>query len=354
MTATLQTYLDPRRNALNAVRLVLALTVVVWHSFPLTGHEVSFGPVRQLLGSGPVDGFFAISGYLITRSWFGRRRWVPFLRARLLRIMPAFWVALVVTAAFFAPLSLMLEGRTPTSESMRAGGHYVLVNAALWINDYGIDGTLRDVPYPDVWNGSMWTLAWEFLCYLGVLVLGVTRLLDRRWVVPVLFLGAVAGVVATSYGPVDNYFVKLGAHFGTMFLAGALLYQFRESLPVRAPLVIASVVAVAAAAFLPDYRVVAALPVAYLVLVVGASIRRPAFRLPNDVSYGAYIYAFPIQQLLVVAGAGVLPVPVFALLAIVCVLPVAVASWFVVEKRVLRLARPRTRTAPQASMTQAG
>jgi hypothetical protein len=60
---------DPRNNALNALRLAMAIEVNVWHSFPVMGGMLPPLPVRQLLFSVGVDGFFAISGFLITASW---------------------------------------------------------------------------------------------------------------------------------------------------------------------------------------------------------------------------------------------------------------------------------------------
>lgn len=79
---------DRRANGLNLLRLLLAAGVIVWHSFPLTGHDVGWGPARQFLSSISVDGFFAISGFLITGSWLTRPKLLSFLRARALRILP--------------------------------------------------------------------------------------------------------------------------------------------------------------------------------------------------------------------------------------------------------------------------
>ena len=73
---TLGQELDPRRNALNAWRLALATGVILWHSFLTTGHHIPFMPARQLLSEVFVDGFFAISGYLITSSWVRTRGFV--------------------------------------------------------------------------------------------------------------------------------------------------------------------------------------------------------------------------------------------------------------------------------------
>ena len=85
---TLGEEFDPRNNALNAWRLTLATGVILWHSWPLTGRRISFEPVHQLLSDGWVDGFFAISGFLITWSWFRHPRARDYFFARGLRILP--------------------------------------------------------------------------------------------------------------------------------------------------------------------------------------------------------------------------------------------------------------------------
>ena len=57
----------------------------------------------------------------------------------------------------------------------------------------------------------------------------------------------------------------------------------------------------------------------------------------NDYSYGLYIYGFPITQLLLiwgVAGWGLIP---FTILSALLTVPLAVLSWWLVEKHALRL-----------------
>src|ERR1700691_610841 len=71
---TLGQVFDPRKNAMNSWYEALAMSVIVFHSFPLTGRDVPFAPARQLLREIGVDGFFAISGFLITASWLGNPR----------------------------------------------------------------------------------------------------------------------------------------------------------------------------------------------------------------------------------------------------------------------------------------
>jgi peptidoglycan/LPS O-acetylase OafA/YrhL len=88
---------------------------------------------------------------------------------------------------------------------------------------------------------------------------------------------------------------------------------------------------------LQNYRTVAAIPLAYAVITSGALIKNRRLNLRNDLSYGVYIYAFPIQQLLAICGLAVLAPPLFFIIATIATLPVAALSWFLVEKRALSL-----------------
>lgn len=342
---TLADVFDPRANSLNALRLALATGVIVWHSFPLTGGDIGFAPLRQLMSNGWVDGFFALSGYLIVSSWVRRPHWWTFLQARLLRILPAFYTCLVVTALVLAPLSLLLAGTAAPPGFWADAWGYIVNNGALRVTQYGIAGTPLDVPYPGVWNGSLWTLWWEFLCYLGVLALGVTGLLRHRWCVPAVFALCLVGVVASSYGPVDNFYLNSMSRFGIMFAAGALIHQFQDRIPARWSYVAVATAVVLASSVLPDYRIVAALPMAYLLIAVGSFVKNRIFWLRNDISYGIYIYAFPMQQCLAVLGLYALGVPLFAVLSIALTVPLALGSWYLVEKPALRL---RKRPSPHA------
>jgi peptidoglycan/LPS O-acetylase OafA/YrhL len=122
------------------------------------------------------------------------------------------------------------------------------------------------------------------------------------------------------------------ARFAVMFLAGAFIYQVRNVIPARWSLVALCVVVVLAASLLPNYRVLAAIPLAYAVIVTGALIHNKRLQLRTDLSYGVYVYAWPIQQLLVICGLAVLNPVVFAMVATIVTVPLAAVSWFVVEK----------------------
>ncbi|WP_065489814.1 acyltransferase family protein [Rhodococcus opacus] len=344
---TLRQAFDPKLNALNAVRLVMAVGVIFWHSFPLTGHDVGFAPLRQLVADVWVDGFFAVSGFLITSSWVRRPDVRAYVVARLVRILPALYLCLALTAFVVAPVGVWMQGGNGVALlSSFAPVRYVLANAGIWIFERGVGGTPSALPHSGTWNGSLWTLGWEALCYLGVLALGVVGLLTRRWCLPVAFAGAWALLAVTTLASIGGH-AENAARFAVMFLAGALIFRFQDSIRYSYPLVIGAFAITAGSMWLPDYRIVGALFWAYAVIGTGVLIKSKRLALRNDVSYGVYIYAFPIQQLLFI-GVGALPPLAFALLATLITLPVAALSWFWIEKPALRLksfAGPRVQRA---------
>ena len=58
----------------------------------------------------------------------------------------------------------------------------------------------------------------------------------------------------------------------------------------------------------------------------------------GDMSYGVYIYSFPLQQILIALLPNITPLQLM-LLTIVMVLPIAYASWRFIEKPSLSLKR---------------
>jgi peptidoglycan/LPS O-acetylase OafA/YrhL len=352
---TLGEEFDPQSNALNAWRLTLATGVILWHSWPLTGRQVSFEPAHQLLRDGWVDGFFAISGFLITWSWFRRPRLRDYYLARGLRILPGLWTCLIVTAFVIAPTAVAIQGGSAAKLLLsRAPFEYVLGNSAVLLHNHDVGGTPRGIPWLGEWNGSLWTLFWEVLCYIAIAGLGVVGLLRRRWLIPallalVLYWSAIlppySAFIEAAPGTrqhIDAATARLvadgtAARFAVMFLAGALLCRFRHLIPARWSLVAMSVVIVLAASLLPNYRVIGGIPLAYAIIVSGALIHNKRLVLRTDLSYGVYIYAFPMQQLLVICGLAFLNPGVFAVIAAFATLPLAALSWFLVEKPAISL-----------------
>lgn len=330
-----------RPNCLNLIRLLLAGLVIVWHSYTVLGlgYEKS-GMRSDLLGAMPVNGFFVISGYLIYCSWERRPRIGQYLMARILRIYPGFWVCLIVTAGAFAPISLLLSGRW-TGNDISAWNvfAYVAKNASLAMLEWRVGTTPVGVPFVTAWNASLWTLAWEFLCYLLLGVLGLSGMTRRKWILPaVVFVSVVLLALDNLSQSGIEVAGRLG-RFGLFFFTGSLFAYYRNRVPVSRAGVTGAIVVVVLASVIPFGLILQAPAAGYALLSLGGLISNKHLELKNDVSYGMYIYAFPVQQLLVMQGVWTTNVMAFALVAFVLTLPWAGLSWWFVEKPALSLRR---------------
>jgi peptidoglycan/LPS O-acetylase OafA/YrhL len=333
---------DRRRNSLNAIRLLLAVLVVVSHSWAIGG----FGPEPSLggahLGTWSVLGFFCISGYLITASRLGSTS-ARFYKARALRILPGFVVCLIVVAAVLAPLSTLGDGIWSFSSAVT----YVVRNLALYppgVAQDGIENTLTSVPYIGMWDGSLWTLFWEACCYVlvGVGVSVVPRIGLFR-TVTVAFFGVTALCVLSATGLVtlpgigDRVLPLVAA-----FLAGAVVFLAADRIPVTTVTISVALAWVAVVVGFGMVQALGGLPLAFLLLVIGSRSEASAIGRQRDLSYGFYIYAWPVQQILVLLldGRGGVLVLIGASLVVTWLL--AFLSCILIERPALRLVGART------------
>ncbi|HEY7049806.1 MAG TPA: acyltransferase [Jatrophihabitantaceae bacterium] len=322
-----------RRNSLNFLRLAFALMVIVSHAWPIGGYGDDPRIAGEKLGTWAVAGFFAISGYLIAHS---RRHATmsTFLVRRVLRIYPGYLVCLVVVAFAFAPVSAAIG---PGSLHWSSAFSYVTHDLLLKVHQEGIRDTLTGVPYGPAWNGSLWTLIYEFLCYLAI---GLLLSLAARWhhaLVVAAFL-ATAALYTLEHHLGRDGTLALFAFLGAIFFAGSVLAVFAERVPLDWRIGVLAIGIAAASAELNAIPWLGALPIAYVCMWLGAVLPFHRIGRVNDLSYGFYIYAFPVQQMIMVAlGRHRLPVGVAAVLAVAGTLPFAAASWFIVEKRALAL-----------------
>jgi len=342
---------DFRHNSLNALRLVLAVLVIVSHTWPIGGFGSDPRWGDFTIGTWAVAGFFAISGWLI----MGSRLASPlgtYLWRRFLRIYPAFLVCLGVVGFAFAPLGAALGGG---SAGLLDGLRYVAGNSLLVMAQPRIGETPTGLPYPDSWNGSLWTLFYEVLCYVmvGLIVSMVSRRLVAAAMVVGLF-GLSIAELAIGAGLPAPYGLHLLTMLAPFFFAGSLLFLYRDRIPFSLPLAGLSVAACLAIALTGINGVLLAVPLAYLLLWLGDRLPLQSVGARNDISYGIYIYAFPVQQILALLDVQRAGPAVFALTAVAATVPLAALSWFAVERPARRLRRVLRRERAQGDGETAG
>jgi peptidoglycan/LPS O-acetylase OafA/YrhL len=337
-TQKLQECFDPQRNNLTAVRLGLAVTVAVGHAMAVGfGHQP--GIAGTDLGDLAVDAFFVLSGFLLAGSYLRLASIRRYAWHRFLRIMPGFWVCLALTAVFVAPIVAWQQGRSATSvftAGPQSALDYVVANSTLLMRQFGIAGLPEHVPVPDVMDGSLWTLFYEAVCYAGVVVLAVLGGLRSRRPITLLVVGGLWALIALNAVGVHLVGQERILRLAFMFLLGTAMFLYARTIPVRNDVAVASLVLVLAALiWLPDYRMLAAPAFAYLCLWL-VVFRPPQRMLQRDLSYGLYVYHWPIEQLLVVAGLTALGAWTFIVISLALAIAAAALSWRLVERPSLR------------------
>ena len=362
-------------NSFGFLRLLFAFAVLVSHSLPIgygrddPGIGLSHGQTG--LGEVAILGFFTISGFLITRS--GSRLPLPrYLWHRGLRILPGFWVCLLVTALVVAPVAALISGTDLSGQVS-----YILNNAFVKIRQYGIGETFLDTPYGErtgtsVVNGSLWSLFYELLCYLLVAGLALTGVLRRaRWAVAVLAAGLLALIVRDFLrapeipGPQGAHEPFLGIaaldaysliYLTYIFLLGALFELYRRRIVLNDFGAIVAALTVAGTVQFGGFAVLGYPAFAYLVLWLAVRLPAPFRRIGrhSDYSYGFYIYAFPVQQSLALLGVPDQGLLVYVVAATAGTFALAIPSWHLVEKPAMALKnwsprRQRTTAGDQAS-----
>jgi peptidoglycan/LPS O-acetylase OafA/YrhL len=349
----LQARLDNRDNNFDVLRLFAAALVLWSHCYPLTGHREPLAAATGVTGGEiGVIMFFAMSGFLIARSWSEDPDPGRYALKRALRLLPALAVAVTFTTFIVGPLFTTL----PVGDYLTDPATWFYeVRATLLVTIAGhLPGVFTDNVYPNAVNGSLWTLPVEAGCYVMVAVLGALALLVRRWTMPLIFavlLAAISplGVARTLANDATSN--ATGAEITSallviaIFVGGAALYVNRDRVPLRWELLIPPVLAWVLLRNSEWVAVVTAITIPYAVIVLAYRTPRGlrVLTAPGDVSYGLYLYAFPVQQAIVSSTGGIAPGAMFAL-ALPITYVLALGSWRLIELPALRRKPGRSRS----------
>lgn len=350
---------DHRPNAFGFLRLLMASLVIVAHTPEIVDGNRSREPLTMLFGTLSfgdlaVNGFFLISGYLISASYLRSSSVPSYLGKRVARIYPGFAIAYLLSV-FLVPVLAGVAGLVDWGTEVRQ-----LPRSLLTVMRPEVPGVFAGTPHPNL-NSPMWTIAYELRCYLLVIVLGMAGLLTRWRVVATL---GVLAVVAGTFmpGPVVRAFAglplahELGftkihdtARTVGMFLCGATVYLLRERIRFeRRWLLLAAAGLVAGMFFHATASLSVATCGAFLLFAAadaGGQTRLARINDKTDISYGVYLYAWPVEKLLVqYQGGGALVLLTVETFLISILL--GWLSWQLVEKRFVVLVRKNRRDKP--------
>ena len=340
-----------RVNNYDFLRILAASMVIIGHSIPLTGSKSTVPgfilyPVHELA----VIIFFSVSGFLVTRSADTTKRFADFFLKRLTRLLPALFTVVLVSIFVIGPA---LSTKGPLSFLLDPSTYMYLMNL-IFYPVYSMPGVFNSLPYPSVVNGSLWTLPVEFACYLMAAV--VVSIFGKAKVY--VFASLLAVFVSTSLIFQGNllrvvlYGSEIGSASGVAgyFMAGGTIYfltrKFENFLRLDVATILLFLWIFSVQLSIPLAQSIGYLAVPYLVLAFAESstpILRRAGRF-GDPSYGMYLWAFPIQQLILSSRFSHLSLEMNILLVFILSISAGFVSWHFIEKIAMRRSLSRART----------
>jgi peptidoglycan/LPS O-acetylase OafA/YrhL len=232
----------------DALRVVLALSILWYHSFVITGamHEVGksslwyFSYMRMPM-------FFALSGFLVAASAL-RTNLHQFLLNRLARIIPALAVCTLLCALVIGPIFTTYR----LAEYFTDARFYrYFANIILW-TQYELPSVFPDHHSANTINLSIWSLPFEFVCY-GIIFASmvlksrghypqvICALACLMLIIPVIAqnMGYTYDNRKTDYRILNALFFTRGSLLFPAFLFGSCIYWWRYHIPYSRKLAIA-------------------------------------------------------------------------------------------------------------------
>lgn len=346
-------------NSIGALRLLFASLVIVSHSPEMLDGDKGREPLTQLFGTLTfgglaVDAFFLISGYLIAASFQASSSLGSYFLKRVLRIVPAFVVCSLLCVFVVAPLAGAHLDALHLKDWIAVAGRLVMLKSPQ------VDGALAGLPYPAL-NGSAWTIAYEFRCYILAALFGLMGLYRRRWIFVALTAAVIAANLVLLLPAVKPYTDAPGwfdALFGepvpslrlfAAFATGTCFWLFRDRIPYRPAIAAVCAVALTGLMFVPMLAETA------LILLGGYVLFTVAFKATwkplltinakDDISYGVYLYAWPVAALLIWYWRDI-PVLLLGVATLAAAVLFGAISWRLIEAPAMRLKGRRRLAAP--------
>ncbi|MBN5198781.1 acyltransferase [Serratia marcescens] len=325
-------------NNLDLIRLLAAISVIVYHSFPLNPQWGLTDPIKDTFsymttGGLAVKVFFFISGLLVTNSLLSRKSTIHFVISRTFRIFPGLAFVLILTALVIGPIFTTM----PLIDYFKSGQPliYILKNLSLQ-TQYFLPGLFEGNKYGA--NGSLWTIHYEVFAYavvLGTFLLGIGK---SKWFSSLIcfciIIEPISPLKGILFASSDNNAIYLLAPcfaLGSLLAINKNLYNSN----MLAPMVI----------FLSQFiftteaisSLLMCLSVCLALLHISSLEIVKKIKVRQDISYGVYLWGFPVQQ--VISQSFHFGFFVNVLLSILLTMVIALVSWVVIEKPAINFAK---------------
>lgn len=321
-----------RSNSFDIVRHIAALIVLISHHFVLSGMKEPTFPGFKAWGTVALIAFFSISGYLITKSMMRSDCVAEFTKKRLLRIYPGL-IACGLVIYILMPLIYYISGGGIDAFRMISS----FIKTLVMLPYYQPSDMTVGYIYTNAINGSLWSLPIEVLCY-GIIATCLSIKKDKSSIFIVTTLSIVLAMMS-YFSEHDYIFYSISMKHAIPLLASFMIgasVGVSDSFKRRGVIllsILVSALLIAGSVGRQDFMLSAFFFMPVLIISVGLIFKDNLIKGRFDYSYGIYIYAFPIQQIIInETDISFLP---GMLISIILTVVFASISWHLVEKRFL-------------------
>lgn len=294
----LDVLLRKENNNLDLFRLIAAIAVIYGHAYALSPQVGKIDLFQSLFlfdssSAFAVKVFFFLSGLLVTNSLLIKRSPLQFVIARVFRIWPALIVSVIVLALVVGPIlsDLPFQSYFVKKETYA----YIYNNVQLYIS-FHLPGVFVDNLYEGAVNGSLWSIPYEVTAYCILLAsfnFGGFKVKLLSLIVAVLiFIDISNGSIVMFKGDMTV------AQLAFCFSVGVVLTVYRSSLSINLTNMLSAWVLYYILRDLSYSFLLLQLAFFITILYISSIDFVVKHKFKNDISYGVYLWGFPVQQII--------------------------------------------------------
>lgn len=338
MNKKVSNIIEKGNNNLDIIRLFAALSVVTYHSFAINPEWGLYDPTKSLFGHTSTGGvavkiFFFISGLLVTNSLLTKKSPIEFIVSRALRIFPGL---IFVTSISALLIGLVISSMSPGEYLSQNDTYTYIIDNIMMNTKYFLPGVSFDNAYGI--NGSLWTIRYEVAAYIVLLVVFLFSLMRNKVIASFVCLFIMLEPITPFKGVLfassdDSAIFLLAPCFalGSFFAINKDWITSTLILPFALLLVSICTKSVTLSPLLFCFSLcLLALHISSIKYIVN-------LRLKDDISYGVYLWGFPIQQILHKYFSSGPIVGIAESIIISCAM--GFVSWKLIEKPCIKLSK---------------
>lgn len=324
-------------NCFDFIRYFFAFSLIIVHFCTVTQREQFW----FVTGGTRVKAFFIITGFLVVYSYIRSNNLQLYIRKRIGRIVPAY-----VAVILFCFLIGLLFTKLSFIDYISSAQTYRYLFANLTFLNFiepCLPGVFED-NYMPFMNGSLWSMKVEVLFYMTVpFFMWCLYRFRKEYVIFFVFLFSIIYNEFFSYLYLhtgNNLYYLLQHQLGGQiiyFFGGTVLLLYFDLFCkyIKFIFPFGLMLYIASSRFHIPYMQYME-PISFAVVIIGiAYFCKPLNFLKkyDNISYGLYLYHFPVIQILVYFHLDVYNIYLTFFLTLLFTISLSVFSWYVIEKR---------------------